>query len=71
MKKLVCFLLTAILVLGLVACGDNAGQTQSENTAFQIGFGRVDITPEVGTQLAAGGTGLTDRICVVCVFSLT
>ena len=64
MKKLVCFLLTAILILGLVACGDNAGQTQSENTAFQIGFGRVDITPEVGTQLAAGGTGLTDRICV-------
>lgn len=63
MKKLFCLLLSALLVFGLVACGETESQEQGNADVLQIGFGRTDITPEIGTDLSSTGTGASSRVC--------
>ena len=44
MKKLLTFLLCALILLSLCACGGEAAPSKA-SADFRIGFGRVDITP--------------------------
>ena len=55
MKRFLCMLLAAMLLL-LIGCGvqQNEEETQMKQ-AFQVGFGRADITPEDSVPLAGYG----------------
>lgn len=44
MRRLICRLCVFFLVFSLAACG-NSGNKSGDADAFQIGFGRVDVTP--------------------------
>ncbi len=59
MKKLLCLTLVLLMVFGLVACGGDGGKEDSGAGEFQIGFGRVDITPTEGIHLASYGDSAT------------
>lgn len=58
MKKILCFLLAAVLLLSLAACG---GEKEAEGfqipkvESFSVGYGMVEISPENGTPM--GGYG--------------
>ena len=89
MKKLLCLLLAVVMLLGLCACGGSEGNGQKgegtanetaggENAApkeqLQIGFGKVNITPNYSVGLAASGTeknrrstGLKSYIYATCI----
>ena len=54
MKRIVCFLATIIMCLSLCACGGNGGASGG-NGKFQVGFGKVDVTPEKPVHLASYG----------------
>ena len=57
MKKIICFLLAALMVTSLVACGgsgEEGGKTAAVE-GLQVGYGQVDISPDFGTPL--GGYG--------------
>lgn len=66
MKKLVCLLLSFVFVLSLCACGASKKETPAspstaattepgEGGAFQVGFGRVNITPSPNTGVLLDG----------------
>lgn len=70
MKKMICLILTAILVLGLCACGESGGAAKG----LQVGFNRQSITPTVSGVPIAGGdssarpsSGFLDEVTVSCV----
>ena len=50
MKKSICLILAVLMTLSLCACGSSA----KEKKGLQVGFGRVDITPDYEVQLAGG-----------------
>ena len=58
MKRIFSAVLLAGLILGICACGGN-GETIPEPKALLVGFGRVDITPEMSVPLA--GYGQTEK----------
>ncbi|MBR4864086.1 MAG: hypothetical protein IKU07_05865 [Oscillospiraceae bacterium] len=71
MKKLLAFLLAAVLVLGLFGCG--GAEEAKKPEGLLTGFGKVDITP-AGTVHLQGGdwanrrsNGLLDLLFVTCV----
>ena len=75
MKKIICLLLTAVLVLGLCACGEAAPQ-ETEPAApdsLQVGFAREIVMPKTGTpELDGTAAGrvmqtYTDQPSVTCV----
>jgi len=55
MKKILCFLLTAVMILGLCACSGESTSTEPPATGLQVGFGRADITPKYSVPLAGYG----------------
>ncbi len=57
MKKLAAFLLAAVVLLGLAACGVNS----DEVTTFSAGYGKVDVTPFSPVHLGSYGDAL-DRL---------
>ena len=73
MKKIICLVLTAILVLGLCACGESGGKAGSD--ALQAGFSRLDCIPDDPLVHIAGGNatddpatdGLLDNLAVTCI----
>ena len=77
MKKLVCILLTAILVLGLCACGkSNEGGSAAAGTdgVFAVGYSQVDITPTGDVPMAGLGDDaerisnkIMDHLYATCV----
>ena len=80
MKKLICFVLAFVLMLGMVACGGsgNEGSAQGDNAAaagLQVGFGRESVMPSDFTKVhLAGGdaskriaTTIKDNLYVTCV----
>ena len=71
MKKTLCLLLVCLLLLPLLACGKEAAP---ETAALQVGFGRVDITPDSPMPLDGYGqsekrlhANVLDKIYVSCV----
>lgn len=55
MKKILCLTLVLLMVFALVACGGDGNKDGSGDAVFQVGFGRVDITPTEGIHLASYG----------------
>lgn len=66
MKKIMCLLLAVATLLTLCACGAGKGE-------LQVGFARVDVTPEdpvpvsAGDSITAVASGCADEITVSCV----
>lgn len=73
MKKFLCIALALMMVLGMCACGGNGeGGASGDSEDLQVGFGRVNITPDYTVQLAGGSTtrlstGYMDYSYVTCV----
>lgn len=70
MKKIICLVLTALLLLSLCAC---AGSSKGE-AAFQVGYARVDVTPKSSVPLTGYGDALSrmsqgflDYLYVTCI----
>lgn len=63
MKKILCLVLAAVLVLGLFACGGNSKEEKETGLpaveGLHVGFGKADITPAMDTPL--GGYGSTEN----------
>jgi len=71
MKKILCFALAAILLLGLCACGESGS---AKKDTLQAGFGRVNVTPDYPVSLAGYSnydtrisTGYMDYLYVTCI----
>ena len=70
MKKLLCFALTFLLMLSLLACGSKTEEpsettqplttASSETAGLQVGFGRQKVMPD--GNLTLGGSGTVDRV---------
>lgn len=73
MKKFLCITLALILVLGMCACGGNGeGGASGDSKGLQVGFGRVNITPDYPVRLAGGAAtrvseGFRDLSYITCV----
>jgi hypothetical protein len=60
MKKVICILLAALLVMALCACGSSGAKEGGLGSGqILVGYGKVDITPEDSIPL--GGYGNTER----------
>ena len=73
MKKIICLFLAILMTLSLCACGGSAG-TQEEKPQLEIGYGKVNITPNYSVGLAASGdekqrrsTGMVSYLFATCV----
>jgi len=61
MKKLLCMLLTLVMLLAMAACGSSqpqsgdAGETTAATGGMMVGYGRANITPEYSVPLAGYG----------------
>lgn len=55
MKRCLTLLLIAAILIATCACGGTANKEEEKITAFQVGFGRTDITPEDSVPLAGYG----------------
>lgn len=65
MKRIVCLLLSTLLMFGLFAgCGqEQEGQTGNETVAaFSVGYGKADISPETSVYLIGFGEDHADRM---------
>ena len=79
MKKLICFLLVMVMVLGLCACGaaeETVATTEAKEdlTGLRVGFGRASIVPDIiGVEIAGGdasariSTGYLDEVAATCI----
>lgn len=72
MKKLFCISLAIILVLGLCACSESGGK--EEEAALQVGFGKINATPDYSVGLDGHSNyetrrseGFLDYIYVTCI----
>ena len=73
MKKIICILLAAVLLLGLCACGGEGG-AGGKNDGLQVGFGRESIVPDItGVEIAGGDAsarlsdGYLDEVAATCI----
>ena len=73
MKKLICLLLSAVMLLGLCACGKTDSAEGEQKATMQVGFGKCNMMPE-GTVTIAGGedpnrlsTGYLDYLTASCI----
>lgn len=62
MKKLVSFLLSVVLALGLCACGES-GEKEQAPKGLQAGFGREIVMPQDVTKVHLNGTDTAGRTC--------
>ena len=77
MKKILSMILAVLLLVGLCACGSNgdpaATGDKANEAAFQVGFGRENITPDFPVALSGGGDpnriseSVIDYIYTTCV----
>lgn len=58
MKKVIVLILCAVMVLGCIGCGENT-EPEREQAAFQVGYGRANVTPEVPVGLTGFGNAST------------
>ena len=74
MKKIICLFLAILMTLSLCACGGSNAGTQEEKPQLEIGYGKVNITPNYSVCLAASGdekqrrsTGMVSYLFATCV----
>lgn len=74
MKKLICLLLSAVMLLGLCACGGgDASNGDDAKSALQVGFGKANMMPESTVTIAGGEdpnrlhTGYLDYLTASCI----
>ena len=76
MKKLLCLILTAVLVLGFCACGggEDAGETTAPADGLQVGYSKVNITPDYPVGLGGYSDqkrriheGMSEPIFATCI----
>ena len=78
MKKILCILLSALMLIGLCACGgggEEGGGDQVDPSVLQAGYCRLQCLPDDPVVHIAGGTaendkstdGLLDDIAVTCI----
>lgn len=74
MRKFLSILLSAVIVLGLCACGGGGGETPETPKQLQIGFGRVNATPSYPVSLHGYGeealritSNFTHYIYITCI----
>jgi hypothetical protein len=74
MKKMICLFLAILMTLSLCACGGSNAGTQEEKPQLEIGYGKVNITPNYSVGLAASGdekqrrsTGMVSYLFATCV----
>lgn len=77
MKKLICLLLSAVMLLGLCACGNTSGGEATnggeEKATMQVGFGKSNMMPETVVTIAGGedpnrlSTGYLDYLTASCI----
>ena len=78
MKKILCILLSALMLIGLCACGgggEEGGGDQVDPSVLQAGYCRLQCLPDDPVVHIAGGTaendkstdGLLDEIAVTCI----
>ena len=74
MKKLLCLLLSALMLLSLCACGGEEGKGKEEDTQLEVGYGKVNITPTYSVGLGGSGndkirrsTGMASYVYATCV----
>lgn len=61
MKKLLCFVLSMLMILGLCACsGGEGGEAETPDTGLQAGFARVTCLPDDKIVYIAGGDAAAD-----------
>lgn len=72
MKRILAFLLVAMVCMAFCACGNDAAE-QTEKV-FMAGFGRADMTPSFSVGLSGfdnaetrRSTGIKDRLYMTCV----
>ena len=71
MKKLICLLLSAVMLLGLCACGGAEGG--EEKSTMKVGFGKSNMMPETVVTIAGGedpnrlSTGYLDYLTATCI----
>ena len=76
MKKLICLLLSVVMVLGLCACGGGSETPSGDEpkaTTMQVGFGKSNMMPETVVTIAGGedpnrlSTGYLDYLTASCI----
>ena len=81
MKKLICLILALMMVLGLCACagsGSSEGETQGQEggaaAGLQVGFAKINITPDYSVGLGGysdaetrRSEGFIDYIYITCI----
>lgn len=73
MKKVLCLILTALMLLSLAACGGNSGDSAKTAEGFRAGYGRENITPNYTVHLQGGTwserktTGILDYVYATCI----
>ena len=78
MKKVLCLIFAAVMVLSLAACGGDGGSGGSGDTVkapegFRAGYGKENITPQYTVHLQGGtwserkSTGIFDYIYATCI----
>ena len=60
MKKILSILLTIAIVFGLCACG-SSGNEEKKPEGLQVGFGKIDVTPDFSVGLGGLGDDYTRR----------
>ena len=70
MRKLLSVLLALVMILGLCAC--SSGEQAKEYQGLQVGYSRVNITPDYAVQLAGGAAtriseGYQDYLYLTCI----
>ena len=76
MKKIFCMILAVAVILSLCACGGSAGvfEKEEEKPRLEIGYGKVNITPNYSVGLSSSGdeknrrsTGIVSYLFATCI----
>ena len=73
MKKILCLTMAVLMILSLCACG-GSGEEKKPDEGLEVGFGKVNITPNYSVGLGGSGndkirrsTGLVSYVFAICV----
>ena len=74
MRKIIAFVLAALMIFGLCACGGEGATDGKKDEGLQVGFGRESIVPDItGVEIAGGDAsarlsdGYRDEVAATCI----